>query len=167
MAHSIHTLDETDRKILSLIQSDSRMTMAQIAKAVGNISKVAVSYRLRKLEDRGVIEQYYAKLNPEKLDRGYLVISRAVCSIKGKKEVAVSRRIAGLPGVQSVYGIFGDYDLLFVARTTNKEEAKKLLDRVNEIPGVTSSNTIVAHTVVKESLLVDLSKVTKKELQGF
>jgi DNA-binding Lrp family transcriptional regulator len=149
-------LDEIDRKILSMIQEDSRKTMAEIAKEVGNISKVAVSYRLKKLEERGIIDRYYAKLNPEKVDRGYLVISRAVCSVKGKKEIAVSKRIAELPGVQSVYGIFGDYDLLLIARTVNKEEAKKLLDKVNEIPGVTSSNTIVAHTVVKESLAVDL-----------
>jgi DNA-binding Lrp family transcriptional regulator len=150
------SLDDIDRKILSLIQEDSRKTMAEIAKEVGNISKVAVSYRLKKLEERGIIERYYAKLNPEKVDRGYLVISRAACSVKGKKELAVSKRIAELPGVQSVYGIFGDYDLLLIARTVNKEEAKKLLDKVNEIPGVTSSNTIVAHTVVKESLAVDL-----------
>jgi DNA-binding Lrp family transcriptional regulator len=149
-------IDEIDRKILSLVQEDSRKTMAEIAKAIGNISKVAVSYRLKRLEDRRIIEKYYAKLNPEKLDRGYLIISRAMCSVKGKKEIAVSEQIARLPGVQSVYGIFGDYDLLLIARTVNKEEAKKLLDRVNAIPGVTSSNTIVAHTVVKESLSVDL-----------
>jgi DNA-binding Lrp family transcriptional regulator len=156
MSNNSDKIDEIDRKILSLIQEDSRMTMVQIASAVGKISKVAVSYRLKKLEDRGIIEKYYAKLNPEKLNRGYLVISRAVCSVKGKREIAVSKQISRLPGVQSVYGIFGDYDLLFIARTVNKEEAKKLLDKVNEIPGVTSSNTIVAHTVVKESLSVDL-----------
>jgi len=156
MSNNSDKIDDIDRKILSLIQEDSRMTMVEIARAVGKISKVAVSYRLKKLEDRGIIERYYAKLNPEKLNRGYLLISRAVCSVKGKKEVTVSKRIARLPGVQSVYGIFGDYDLLFVARTVNKEAAKKLLDKVNEIPGVTSSNTIVAHTVVKESLSVDL-----------
>jgi len=156
MSNSSDKIDEIDRKILSLIQENSRTTMVEIARAIGKISKVAVSYRLKKLEDRGIIERYYAKLNPEKLDRGYLVISRAVCSVKGKKEIEVSKRISRLPGVQSVYGIFGDYDLLFVARTVNKEAAKKLLDKVNEIPGVTSSNTIVAHTVVKESLSVDL-----------
>ena len=156
MSNNSDKIDEIDRKILSLIQEDNRMTMVQIARAVGKISKVAISYRLKKLEDRGIIEKYYAKLNPEKLNRGYLVISRAVCSVKGKREIAVSKRISRLPGVQSVYGIFGDYDLLFIARTVNKEEAKKLLDKVNEIPGVTSSNTIVAHTVVKESLSVDL-----------
>ncbi len=156
MSNNSDKIDGIDQKILSLIQDNSRMTMVQIARAVGKISKVAVSYRLKKLEDRGIIEKYYAKLNPEKLNRGYLVISRAVCSVKGKREIAVSKRISSLPGVQSVYGIFGDYDLLFIARTVNKEEAKKLLDKVNKIPGVTSSNTIVAHTVVKESLSVDL-----------
>jgi len=156
MSNSSDKIDEIDRKILSLIQENSRMTMVEIARALGKISKVAVSYRLKKLEDRGIIERYFAKLNPEKLDRGYLVISRASCSVKGKKEIAVTQRISRLPGVQSVYGIFGDYDILFVARTVNKEAAKKLLDKVNEIPGVTSSNTIVAHTVVKESLSVDL-----------
>jgi DNA-binding Lrp family transcriptional regulator len=151
-------IDELDRKILSLIQEDSRLTMQQIAKSIGNISKVAVSYRLKKLEDREIIERYNAKLNPEKLDRGYLVISRAMCNVKGQKELEVSKKIARLPGIQSVYGIFGDYDLMIVARTRNKEEAKKLLDKINGIPGVTSSNTIVAHTVVKESLSLDLSK---------
>ncbi|MDA4112331.1 MAG: Lrp/AsnC family transcriptional regulator [Thaumarchaeota archaeon] len=153
-------IDELDRKILALIQENSRLTMQQIAKLVGNISKVAVSYRLKKLEDRGIIERYTAKLNPEKLDRGYLIISRAMCSVKGQKELEVSKKIARLPGIQSVYGIFGDYDLLIVARTRNKEEAKKLLDRINGIPGVTSSNTIVAHTIVKESLALDLARQT-------
>lgn len=148
-------IDEIDRKILSLVQDDSRKTMAEIASAIGGISKVAVSYRLRKLEERGIIEAYHAKLNPERLERGYLVISRVVCSVKGKKETALSRQIAKLPGIQSVYGIFGDYDLLLIARTANKEKAKNLLDSVNAIQGVTSSNTIVVHTVVKESLSLD------------
>jgi DNA-binding Lrp family transcriptional regulator len=159
MVNNSDKIDELDQKILSLIQENSRLTMQQVAKSIGKISKVAVSYRLKKLEDRGIIERYTAKLNPEKLDRGYLIISRAICSVKGKKELEVSKRIARLPGIQSVYGIFGDYDLLIVARTMNKEEAKKLLDKVNGIPGVTSSNTIVAHTVVKESLSLDLAKL--------
>ena len=158
MVNNADKIDEIDRKILNLIQNDSRITMQQAANSIGNISKVAVSYRLKKLEDRGIIERYNAKLSPEKLDRGYLIISRAMCSVKGRKELEVSRKIARLPGIQSVYGIFGDYDLLIIARTRNKEEAKKLLDKVNGIPGVTSSNTIVAHTVVKESLSLDLAK---------
>ena len=158
MANNIDKIDEIDRQILALIQDNSRITMQQVANSIGNISKVAVSYRLKKLEDRGIIEGYSAKLNPEKLDRGYLIISRAMCSVKGRKELDVSKKIARLPGIQSVYGIFGDYDLLIVARTKNKEEAKKLLDKVNGIPGVTSSNTIVAHTVIKESLSLDLEK---------
>ena len=156
MPNNSDRIDEIDRKILSLIQENGRKTMTEIASTLGNISKVAVSYRLKKLEKRGFVEGYHAKLNPEKLDRGYLVISRVVCSLKGKRENALSRRISRLPGVQSVYGIFGDYDLLLVARTANKEATKRLLDKVNGIPGVTSSNTIVAHTVVKESLSLDL-----------
>ncbi len=158
MANNTDKTDEIDRKILALVQDNSRITMQQVANSVGNISKVAVSYRLKKLEDRGIIEGYSAKLSPEKLDRGYLIISRAMCSVKGRKELDVSKKIARLPGIQSVYGIFGDYDLLIIARTKNKEEAKKLLDKVNGIPGVTSSNTIVAHTVIKESLSLDLAK---------
>ena len=69
MSNNSDKIDDIDRKILSLIQEDSRMTMVEIARAVGKISKVAVSYRLKKLEDRGIIERYYAKLNPEKLNR--------------------------------------------------------------------------------------------------
>ena len=157
MAEREESIDTIDRKILALVQRNAKMTMQMIAKSVGGISKVAVSYRLKKLEECGIIENYYAKLNPEKLGRGYLILSRLVCKVKGKKEITVSKRIASIPGVQSVYGIFGDYDLMFIARTKNKESAKDLLDRVNRIPGVASSNTIVAHTITSESLSLDLS----------
>jgi DNA-binding Lrp family transcriptional regulator len=158
MPKKMQEIDKIDRKILELVQKNGKLTMQEVADSIGKISKVAVSYRLKKLEESGIIERYYAKLNPEKLNRGYLILSRVACKVKGSKEIAVSRKIATFPGVQSVYGIFGDYDLFFIARTRDKESAKKLLDRVNGIPGVSSSNTIVAHTITYESLAVDLSE---------
>jgi DNA-binding Lrp family transcriptional regulator len=158
MTGNMDELDAVDRKILKLVQQNGKLTMQEIAKEIGKISKVAVSYRIKKLERDGVIEHYYAKLNPEKVGKGYLIISRIACKVKGKEEIRVSKKIASFPGVQSVYGIFGDYDLLLVARTRDKESAKKLLDQVNEIPGVRASNTIVAHSIIKESLELDLSQ---------
>ena len=52
-------IDDTDRRILSLLQDNGRMTQAEVAKAVG-LAPSAVMERIRKLEARGIITGYAA-----------------------------------------------------------------------------------------------------------
>ena len=61
--------DEIDRRILSLLQRDGRITNADIARAV-EMAPSAVLERVRKLEERKVIEGYHAKLSPRTVAKG-------------------------------------------------------------------------------------------------
>ena len=56
-------MDHTDKKILQLLQENSRSTMKEIGEHVG-LTPPAVSERIRKLEEEGAILGYHAHINP-------------------------------------------------------------------------------------------------------
>jgi len=64
-------IDDIDGKILSILQSDARTSNAEIARRLA-MAPSAILERIRKLETRGLIEGYEARLNPKALDMGLL-----------------------------------------------------------------------------------------------
>ncbi|HZG83439.1 Lrp/AsnC family transcriptional regulator [Paenibacillus sp.] len=61
-------MDSVDSRILALLQANSRITMSELGRVIG-MTQPAVTERVRKLEDRGVISGYRAVLSPEKLGK--------------------------------------------------------------------------------------------------
>jgi Lrp/AsnC family leucine-responsive transcriptional regulator len=64
-------MDKTDRKILSILQADGRLTNQEVAERV-NLSPSPCLRRIRRLEEAGVIRQYVALLAPERIGLGLL-----------------------------------------------------------------------------------------------
>ena len=64
-------LDKTDRKILAILQADGRLTNQEVAERV-NLSPSPCLRRIKRLEESGVIRQYVALLDPEKIGLGLL-----------------------------------------------------------------------------------------------
>jgi uncharacterized protein with GYD domain len=58
--------------------------------------------------------------------------------------------------VQSIYLTFGDFDAVVIARTSDAIAARDLVYRMFRTGGVQSSRTLIVHTLVKESLEVDI-----------
>jgi Lrp/AsnC family leucine-responsive transcriptional regulator len=69
------SFDETDLRILSALQQDGRASYADLARAV-SMSPSAVTERVRRLEERGVIRGYSAVIDPERLGFGILAFVR-------------------------------------------------------------------------------------------
>ena len=69
-------LDKTDRKILSILQSDGRLSNQDVAEQV-NLSPSPCLRRIKRLEEEGVIRQYVALLDPDKIGLGLLAFSTA------------------------------------------------------------------------------------------
>ena len=61
-------LDDTDRRILNILQEDARITNVQLSTKVG-ISPPATLERVKRLENGGIIRKYAALVNPEKIDK--------------------------------------------------------------------------------------------------
>ena len=106
------TLDQTDLKILRILQQNARLTNNELAAQV-NLSTTPVFERLKRLERNGYIKKYVAVLDAEKLNRGFIVF----CNVKMRrlsKEIArdFMERMLNIPEVTECYNISGQFDYM-------------------------------------------------------
>ncbi len=144
------TIDATDLEILRLLQTDARISNAEIARQV-EMAPSAVFERLRKLESRGVIRGYEPRLDPVALGVGLA----AFVLVRADERVgsgAVGERLAGVPQVQEVHHIAGEDCYLVKVRVENTEALGRLLrDGFGAIPEVRSTRTTIVLTTIKET----------------
>jgi Lrp/AsnC family transcriptional regulator, leucine-responsive regulatory protein len=142
-------MDSIDRKILNLLQSDARTPNAELARQVG-MAPSAVLERVRKLEEKGVIRGYEAKLDPKALDYGLL----AYVLVRTDERVGhpqSEQALAKIPEVQEVHHVAGEDCFLLKVRVANTDALAALLrDRIGTVPTVRSTNTTIVLQTVKE-----------------
>lgn len=143
-------IDETDRIILGLLQENARMSNAEIARRL-EMAPSAVLERIRKLEARGVLQGYEAKVAPRVLGLGMLafVLVRADERV-GSAEVG--DRLAAIPEVQEVHHIAGEDCYLVKLRVQDPEAMGRVLrDRFGAIDAVRSTRTTIVLSTIKET----------------
>jgi len=143
-------IDEIDRKILSIIQGNARTSNAEIARQVG-MAPSAILERIRKLEDKSIIEGYTVKLNPRSLGAGQLAFVFVRTNDRvGEGETA--RLLAEIPGVEEVHDIAGEDCYLVKVRAANTESIGRLLrERFGPIKSITSTRTTIVLETIKET----------------
>lgn len=107
-----HKLDEIDRKILSELQADGRMTNVELASRVG-ISAPPCLRRVRTLEEAGYIRGYHADVNPREL--GFEVHVFAMVGLNSQAEVDLSafeKRCREWPLVREYHMLNGEIDFI-------------------------------------------------------
>ncbi|MCH2267794.1 Lrp/AsnC family transcriptional regulator [Candidatus Thalassarchaeum betae] len=141
-------LDETARRILSVLQRDARTSMRKISEEVG-VSLGTVSNRVRRLEKIGVIRGYTVLLDPEKVgwDLNIVVGLR----IQKGRLIEIQEKIAEDPRVYGVYDVTGDFDSMVVARARDRSDLDELSKNVMSIDGIERSVTHLVLNTVKES----------------
>lgn len=155
----VHTLDRIDRRILDLLQQDGRMSMTDLADAVGLTVNPCIE-RVRRLEREGVILGYYARVSPAALDAGLLVFVEISMSSKSDRTFDDFRReILCIPQVQECHLVSGDFDYLVKARIKEIGQYRSLLgDILLRLPGVTQTKSLVVMEEVKETLTITALK---------
>src|SRR5262245_31048328 len=98
--------DEIDLQILNILQQNARISNAEIARQVG-MAPSAVLERIRKLETRGVIQGYEARINPESLGL-HLLAYVFVRSEERLGDKHTGELLAQIPEVQEVHHIAGE-----------------------------------------------------------
>jgi DNA-binding Lrp family transcriptional regulator len=151
-------LDEIDLEILSILQKDSKRSIAKIAQDVGK-GITTVHDRIQSLQRAGVIKEYSAILSPEHLNRETLafILVTIRYRVPGRKNVLSQREfcqeIAGHHLVQSVHVLSGEYDVLLKVRTKNIEEMNHfIVDFLRELPAVDRTLTMFAMDTYLDSL---------------
>lgn len=104
--------DTTDKKLLQLLQEDSRRTTKELAPKLG-LSVTAVYERVKKLEREGVISKYVALLDRNKVDKGFVVFCHLKL-IQHTREYLTrfEKEVTRLDEVLECYHVSGDYDYI-------------------------------------------------------
>jgi Lrp/AsnC family leucine-responsive transcriptional regulator len=146
-------IDDTDRNILNILQADARISNAEVARQVG-MAPSAVFERIRKLEERGVIQGYTARIDPSAVGLGLLAFV-FVRAEEGLGAPEAERRLAEIPEVLEVHHVAGEDCFLVKVRAADTESLGRLLrERFGTIETIRSTRTtIVLHTVKETTAL--------------
>lgn len=144
-------LDETDRRIISVLQNDARASMRSIAEQAG-VSLGTVSNRVRRLEEAGVIRGYSVQLDPE-LSGWELTVVIGLRIQKGRL-IEIQEKIAKDNRVYGAYDVTGEFDSMIIARARDRRDLDDLSKNVISIDGVENSVTHLVLNTVKESSTV-------------
>jgi DNA-binding Lrp family transcriptional regulator len=144
-------LDGTDVKILRILLSDARFSSRQIAKKTG-VSVGTVLSRMKKMEQTGIIKEYSAIVDHEKLGYELTVIIEMTISKGRLSEIA--KEIAKVPNVCCVYNVTGLTDAMVIAKFKKREELSGFTKYLLSLPYVERTNTHVVLTTMKEDFRV-------------
>ncbi len=142
-------IDDIDATILELLQERGRMKRSAVADVVG-LSVSAVSERMRKLEERGVLQSYHAVLDPKRLHFDITAIIRV--SVDGSEHYpAFVEQATAMNEVLELHSITGDGSHVMKVRTKNTTTLERFLSRVQGIAGVSSTSTSIVLSTFKET----------------
>ena len=155
-------IDDIDRKILSILQDDARISNAAIARWL-EMAPSAILERIRKLETRGLIAGYEARLNPKPLDAGLL----AFVFVRADERIGsddAGRKLAEMPEVQEVHHVAGEDCYLVKVRIADTEALGELLrQRFSAIESIRSTRTTIVLATIKETAQIPLPSSPEKE----
>jgi Lrp/AsnC family leucine-responsive transcriptional regulator len=144
------TIDDVDGRILRILQEHARTTQADIAKAVG-LAPSAVLERVRKLEAKGVIQEYVARIDPHVANRPLLAFVAVKTNEYGPEQPS-AQALAQIPEVLEIHHVAGEDCFLLKVRAKDAEHLGQMLRRrIASVPGVTSTRTTIVLETVKET----------------
>lgn len=121
------TLDNTDKKLLKLIQEDSKRTTKELSLKL-NLSVTAVYERIKKLEREGVIEKYVVLLNRNKIQKGFVVFCHLKLMQHTKEFISqFEKEVVQLNEVLECFHVSGDYDYILKICVENMEEYREFM----------------------------------------
>lgn len=153
-------IDDIDLKILTVLQDNARTSNAEVARRVG-LAPSAISERIRKLEEKGVIRGYSLKLDPRAFGLG-LTAFVFVRSEEPVGQLTAGEQLAAVPEVEEVHHVAGEDCYLVKLRTAGPEELGELLrGTLGAIGAVKSTRTTIVLKSVKEDGGVPLRRGTE------
>jgi Lrp/AsnC family transcriptional regulator, leucine-responsive regulatory protein len=155
-------INDLDRQILTILQRNARTSNAEIARQVG-LAPSAVFERIRKLEERGVLRSYTARIDPRAAGLG-LVAFTFVRSNDRPGGIQTAEKLAEIPEVLEVHHVAGEDCFLVKVRAADTEALGRLLrERLGKIATITSTRTTIVLETVKETAELPIAIEEERE----
>jgi Lrp/AsnC family leucine-responsive transcriptional regulator len=138
------TLDEIDRILARELVADGRATLAHLAATAG-LSVSAVQSRVRRLEARGVITGYTARIDPEAAG---LMLSAfvAITPLDPSQPDDAPSRLEHIEAIESCYSVAGDESYILLVRVQSARALEDLLQRIRTTANVRTRSTVILQT---------------------
>ncbi|OLB76266.1 MAG: AsnC family transcriptional regulator [Actinobacteria bacterium 13_2_20CM_2_71_6] len=137
-------MEEIDRAIVAALTADGRLSYTDLAEKVG-LSVSAAHQRVRRLEQRGVIKGYVARLDYEAVGLP-LTAFVAIRPIDPAAPDDAPERLSGLPEIDSCYSVAGEDFYLLLVRVKSPTDLERLLQEIRTAANVTTRTTVVLST---------------------
>ena len=147
-------LDETDLKILRSLQKKGRKKRNELAEEV-QLSIPSVSERLNKMEDKGIIEGYYAKLSRKAFNYDIMAFILVMMDSSKHYKVLISK-VEKMPEILECHAVLGEGSHLLKALVKNTEALERVLSEIQSWQGVTGTKTTYVLSTVKETFEIDI-----------
>ncbi len=138
------TLDEVDRILVRELVADGRATLAELA-ASARLSVSAVQSRVRRLEARGVISGYAARIDPEAV--GHLLSAFvAITPLDPSQPDDAPARLEHIEEIESCHSVAGEESYVLLVRVPSARALEDLLQRIRTTANVRTRSTIILNT---------------------
>lgn len=109
---TLETFDQTDRKILRVLQADARLNTKQIAAKIG-LTVTPTYERMKKIEQSGVVKNYVALLDRESIGKTIVAFINVSLQLHSKPLISVfEKAVAKIPEVMECFHVAGNFDYL-------------------------------------------------------
>lgn len=150
-------LDRFDQAILTVLSTDGRVSVTELAQRIG-LSKSPTQARLRRLEQSGVITGYRALFDPIRLGLDH--VSFVEVRLRDTREAALAEfnsAVMKIPEIEQVHLIAGNFDYLMKVRTQSMNDYRIVMaEKISTLPYVSGTSTYVAMQAIKEDTVLDV-----------
>ncbi|MEX0283004.1 MAG: Lrp/AsnC family transcriptional regulator [Paracoccaceae bacterium] len=133
------TFDEIDRTLLALLSENARISVADLSRRL-DLARTTVQARIERLERVGAIAGYTLKPSPALRPT---LRATALVAIEPRRGPQVLDRLRALAAVEVAHTTSGRFDLLVQLAAESTEELDRTLDKIGEIQGVRSSESLI------------------------
>lgn len=137
-------MEEIDQRIVEHLLDDGRMSFTDLGKAMG-LSTSAVHQRVRRLEERGVITGYTARVDHAELGRP-LTAFMSITALDPAAPDDVPDRLRDIREIEGCFSVAGEESYILQVRVGTPGELEELIARVRAAANVTTRTTIVLST---------------------
>ena len=151
MADKTDIMDRADRRILTALRADARLSMTALGEQVG-LSKSPVTTRVRRLEAEGFILGYRAVLDPAKMGEAQVAFVQVTLGDTTSEALeAFNTAVRKTSEIEACHMIAGGFDYLLKIRTRDMSTYRKALgETISRLPHVAQTSTFMAMETVKE-----------------
>lgn len=146
MSNNSRSLDEIDQTIIKVLQSNSRATLVEIAKEVGELTENAIRYRIDRLEKDDFISNYTIRLNPKKFGKNVIAIFNLNVLPENIKNTL--EYLESIDSLTEIYLTTGDYSIVAIGLfNDNNEVTNFITEKLKKITMVNIEITTVLKRV--------------------